>query len=195
MASLLYGTGMRLMECVRLRVKDIDFEYQQITVRSGKGDKDRVTPFSPLLNALMNNHLAKVKVIHENDLQAGFGAVYLPHALEKKYTSAATSWGWQYVFPARQRSTDPRSNLVRRHHVDQSVVNKAIKVAVNQLNIAKKVSAHTFRHSFATHLLQKGTDIRTIQALLGHSNLETTMIYTHVLNLGGQGVISPLDDL
>ncbi|MEE9412997.1 MAG: integron integrase [Methylococcales bacterium] len=193
--KLLYGSGLRITEAVRLRVQDIDFEYQQITVRSGKGNKDRVTPFSSTLEPLMRNHLAKIKVIHEKDLQDGFGAVYLPHALEKKYTSAATSWSWQYVFPARQRSVDPRSDCVRRHHIDQSVINKAIKLAIKQLGIAKKVSAHTFRHSFATHLLQKGTDIRTIQSLLGHNDLETTMIYTHVLNLGGQGVISPLDDL
>ena len=193
--KLLYGSGLRITEAVRLRVQDIDFEYQQITVRSGKGNKDRVTPFSSTLEPLMRNHLAKIKVIHEKDLQDGFGAVYLPHALEKKYTSAATSWGWQYVFPARQRSIDPRSDSMRRHHIDQSVINKAIKLAIKQLGIAKKVSAHTFRHSFATHLLQKGTDIRTIQSLLGHNDLETTMIYTHVLNQGGQGVISPLDDL
>ncbi|MEE9346211.1 MAG: integron integrase, partial [Methylococcales bacterium] len=193
--KLLYGSGLRITEAVRLRVQDIDFEYKQITVRSGKGNKDRVTPFSSKLEPLMRNHLAKINVIHEKDLQDGFGAVYLPHALEKKYTSAATSWGWQYVFPARQRSIDPRSDSMRRHHIDQSVINKAIKLAIKQLGIAKKVSAHTFRHSFATHLLQKGTDIRTIQSLLGHNDLETTMIYTHVLNQGGQGVISPLDDL
>ncbi len=193
--KLLYGSGLRITEAVRLRIQDIDFEYKQITVRSGKGNKDRVTTFSGQLEPLMRNHLSKVKQIHEKDLEDGFGEVYLPHALAKKYPNAKSTWGWQYVFPARNRSLDPRSDVVRRHHIDQSVVNKAIKSAVKQLQIAKKVSAHTFRHSFATHLLQRGTDIRTIQALLGHKDLETTMIYTHVLNQGGQGVTSPLDDL
>lgn len=193
--KLLYGSGLRITEVVRLRIQDIDFEYKQITVRSGKGNKDRVTTFSGQLEPLMRNHLSKVKQIHEKDLEDGIGSVYLPHALAKKYPSAESSWNWQYVFPARNRSLDPRSDIVRRHHIDQSVVNKAIKPAVKQLQIAKKGSAHTFRHSFATHLLQRGTDIRTIQSLLGHKDLETTMIYTHVLNQGGQGVTSPLDDL
>ena len=193
--KLLYGSGVRITEAVRLRVQDIDFEYKQITVRSGKGNKDRVTTFSSTLDPLIKNHLVKVKLIHEEDLKVGFGAVYLPYALDKKYRSAETEWGWQYVFPARNRAIDPRSGIERRHHVDQSVINKAIKVVVKKLGIAKKVSAHTFRHSFATHLLQKGIDIRTIQALLGHNDLETTMIYTHILNQGGKGVISPLDDL
>ncbi len=143
----------------------------------------------------MKNHLEKVKAIHDQDLAAGFGAVYLPHALTKKYPNAEREWGWQYVFPARSLSVDPLSGKTRRHHVDQSLINKAIKAAVRQAGLNKRVSAHTFRHSFATHLLQRGTDIRTIQALLGHSELETTMIYTHVLNQGGQGVVSPLDDL
>ncbi|MGR9099982.1 MAG: integron integrase [Gammaproteobacteria bacterium] len=193
--KLLYGSGLRITEAVRLRVQDIDFDYKQITVRSGKGNKDRVTTFSVSLIPLLKNHLTKVKLLHDQDLAEGYGAVYLPYALERKYPSANKSWGWQYVFPARSRAIDPRSHVVRRHHIDQSVVNKAIKSAVKKLGIAKKVSAHTFRHSFATHLLQRGTDIRTIQALLGHNDLETTMIYTHVLNQGGQGVISPLDDL
>ena len=193
--KLLYGSGLRITEAVRLRVQDIDFDYKQITVRSGKGNKDRVTTFSGHLQPLIRNHLSGVKLIHDKDLEDGFGSVYLPYALAKKYSSAETALGWQYVFPARQRSVDPRSQVVRRHHIDQSVVNKAIKSAVRQLQITKKVSAHTFRHSFATHLLQRGTDIRTIQALLGHKDLETTMIYTHVLNQGGHGVTSPLDDL
>ncbi|WP_026600695.1 integron integrase [Methylomonas sp. 11b] len=193
--KLLYGSGLRITEAVRLRVQDVDYGYKQITVRSGKGDKDRVTTFSTTLMPLLQNHLEKVKAIHDQDLVNGFGAVYLPNALAKKYPNAEREWGWQYVFPARSLSVDPLSGVTRRHHIDQSLVNKAIKAAVGQAGISKRVSAHTFRHSFATHLLQRGTDIRTIQALLGHSELETTMIYTHVLNQGGQGVISPLDDL
>lgn len=193
--KMLYGSGLRITEAVRLRVQDVDFDYKQITVRSGKGDKDRVTTFSATLIPLLRNHLDKVKSIHDKDLADGFGAVYLPHALAKKYPNADKTWGWQYVFPARSLSVDPISGVTRRHHLDQSLINKAIKAAVKQVGISKRVSAHTFRHSFATHLLQRGTDIRTIQALLGHSDLETTMIYTHVLNQGGQGVVSPLDDL
>jgi len=194
--KLLYGSGLRVTEAVRLRVQDVDFEYKQITVRSGKGNKDRVTTFSVNVIPQIEGHLQRVRLIHEKDLLDGLGAVYLPNALNKKYPNAETEWGWQYVFPARGISTDPRSeNARRRHHIDQSAINKAIKVAVKKLGIVKKVSAHTFRHSFATHLLQRGTDIRTIQMLLGHNDLETTMIYTHVLNQGGQGVKSPLDDL
>jgi integron integrase len=193
--KILYGSGLRITEAVRLRVQDVDFDYKQITVRSGKGDKDRVTTFSATLIPLLKNHLDKVKLIHEKDLAEGFGAVYLPYALAKKYPNADKAWGWQYVFPARSLSVDPLSGVTRRHHIDQSLINKAIKAGVKQVAISKRVSAHTFRHSFATHLLQRGTDIRTIQALLGHSDLETTMIYTHVLNQGGQGVVSPLDDL
>ncbi len=193
--KLLYGSGLRITEAVRLRVQDVDYDYKQITVRSGKGDKDRVTTFSADMMPLLQNHLEKVKAIHQQDLADGFGAVYLPYALAQKYPNAEREWGWQYVFPARSLSVDPLSGVTRRHHIDQSLVNKAIKVAVRQTGISKRVSAHTFRHSFATHLLQRGTDIRTIQALLGHSELETTMIYTHVLNQGGQGVVSPLDDL
>ncbi len=193
--KLLYGSGLRISEATRLRIQDIDFEYKQVTVRSGKGNKDRVTTFSANLIPLLKNHLTKVKVIHEQDLANGLGSVYLPYALNKKYPNAEKEWNWQYVFPARTLAIDPRSGIKRRHHIDQSVINKAIKQAVKTVGINKKVSAHTFRHSFATHLLQRGTDIRTIQALLGHNDLETTMIYTHVLNQGGQGVVSPLDDL
>jgi len=193
--KLLYGSGLRITEAVRLRVQDIDFSYKQITVRSGKGDKDRVTTFSASLAPLLQNHLNKVKVIHQKDLAEGYGAVYLPNALARKFPNAEKEWGWQYVFPARSLSVDPLSGLTRRHHIDPSLINKAIRSAVRQTGIEKRISAHTFRHSFATHLLQRGTDIRTIQALLGHNDLETTMIYTHVLNQGGQGVISPLDDL
>lgn len=193
--KLLYGSGLRISEAVRLRVQDIDYDYKQITVRSGKGNKDRVTTFSTALIPLLKNHLRKVKLIHDRDLEEGFGSVYLPNALAKKYPKAENEWIWQYVFPARTLSTDPRSGITRRHHIDQSVINKAIKNAVRNLGLNKKISAHTFRHSFATHLLERGTDIRTIQVLLGHNDVETTMIYTHVLQQGGQGVMSPLDDL
>jgi integron integrase len=193
--KLLYGCGLRITEAVRLRVKDIDFGYQQVTVRDGKGMQDRVTPLPGNVVALLRNHLERVKVIHEQDLAKGFGAVYLPYALDRKYPNAEREWHWQYVFPSRNLAIDPRSGVTRRHHVDQSVINKAIKGAVRKAGMTKKVSAHTFRHSFATHLLQRGTDIRTIQSLLGHKEVETTMIYTHVLKLGGEGVKSPLDDL
>ncbi|VAX04381.1 Tyrosine recombinase XerD [hydrothermal vent metagenome] len=193
--KLLYGCGLRITEAVRLRVQDIDYGYKQVTVRNGKGNKDRVTPFPGNLEPLIKNHLERVQLIHEQDLQKGYGAVYLPFALARKYPQAETEWNWQYVFPSRQLSEDPRSKVTRRHHLDQSVVNKAIKQAVRRAGIVKKVSAHTFRHSFATHLLQRGTDIRTIQSLLGHRDLQTTMIYTHVLKQGGEGVVSPLEDL
>lgn len=194
--KMLYGSGLRIMEAARLRVKDVDFAMKQVTIRAGKGDKDRVTTFPvSLIPLLLQNHLQKVKVIHDQDLAQGRGAVYLPYALERKYPGTAKEWGWQYVFPARNVSTDPLSGKVRRHHVEPNVINKAIKVAVRRAGIEKHVSAHTFRHSFATHLLQRGTDIRTIQALLGHKDLATTMIYTHIRQQGGQGVPSPLDDL
>ena len=193
--QLLYGSGLRISEALRLRVHDIDFGYKQVTVRSGKGDKDRITTFPQLIVPLIQSQLRKVKVLHEQDLLAGFGEVYLPYALERKYPNAAAEWGWQYVFPSRNLSVDPRSGKKRRHHIDPSVVNRAIKSAVKKMGITKKVSAHTFRHSFATHLLQGGTDIRTIQALLGHNDVSTTMIYTHILQQGGLGVESPLDQL
>jgi integron integrase len=193
--KMLYGSGLRVLEAVRLRVKDLDFAMKQVTVRSGKGEKDRFTTLSASLVPLLENHLRTVKMLHEQDLAAGNGSVYLPYALDRKYPNAAREWGWQYVFPARDVSSDPRSGVVRRHHVDPAVVNKAIKVAVRKAGLTKVVSAHSFRHSFATHLLQRGTDIRTIQELLGHNDVATTMIYTHVLQQGGQGVPSPLDDL
>jgi integron integrase len=194
-AKLLYGSGLRIMEAVRLRVQDIDYPFKQITVRAGKGRRDRVTTFPDALTPVLQQHLERVKLIHEQDLAAGYGEVYLPYALSRKYPGAARQWGWQYIFPSRQRATDPRSEVVRRHHIDPSVVNKAIKTATRKLGLTKRISAHTFRHCFATHLLQRGTDIRTVQALLGHQNVATTMIYTHVLQLGGHGVKSPLDDL
>jgi len=180
---------------MRLRVQEVDFGMKQITVRSGKGAKDRVTTFAASVIGGLEEHLKRVKAIHRGDLGAGYGEVYLPHALARKYPNAAKEWGWQWVFPARGISVDPRSGTKRRHHIDASVVNKAIKAAVSRAGIVKRVSAHTFRHSFATHLLARGTDIRTIQALLGHKDVATTMIYTHVLQQGGEGVRSPLDDL
>lgn len=194
-AKLLYGSGLRISEAIRLRIKDIDYELKTLTVRSGKGDKDRVTTFPASIIPFLEAHLARVKIMHQNDLKAGCGEVHLPHALARKYPNAAKEWGWQYVFPASAPSKDPRSNAVRRHHVDPSVINKAIRAASGKAGLVKKVSAHTLRHSFATHLLQRGNDIRTIQALLGHNDVSTTMIYTHVLQQGGQGVPSPLDDL
>ncbi|MDO9566419.1 MAG: integron integrase [Candidatus Desulfaltia sp.] len=194
-AKLMYGSGLRISEAIRLRVQDIDYNMKTVTVRSGKGGKDRITTFPSSIIPFLQNHLAKVKAIHESDLERGYGEVYMPHALARKYPKAACEWGWQYIFPGRDLSTDPRSGVIRRHHIDPSVINKAIKVAVRKSGLTKRISAHTFRHSFATHLLQRGTDIRTIQALLGHSDVSTTMIYTHVLQQGGHGVASPLDDL
>jgi integron integrase len=194
-AKLLYGSGLRIAEAIRLRVQDIDFSMKNLTVRSGKGNKDRITTFPISLIPFLERHLVKVKQMHQTDLANGFGTVYLPNALARKYTSAERQWGWQYVFPSSKLSKDPRSNAIRRHHIDPSVINKAIKAASGKAGIAKRVSAHTLRHSFATHLLQRGNDIRTIQALLGHKDISTTMIYTHVLQQGGQGVLSPLDDL
>ena len=194
-SKLLYGSGLRMTEAVRLRVKDIDFEMKEIIVRAGKGNKDRVTTLPSSLVPLILNHLARVRAQHDKDISAGYGEVYLPGALDRKYKGAAKEFGWQYVFPSRGLSKDPRSGKIRRHHIDRSVVNKAIKSAVRKVGINKHISGHSFRHSFATHLLQRGTDIRTIQALLGHNNVETTMIYTHVLQQGGHGVASPLDDL
>ena len=193
--KLLYGSGLRVIECLRLRVHDIDFGMKSLTVRSGKGDKDRVTTFPPSLQMPLEAHLKHVKIIHEGDMAAGNGEVYLPHALDRKYPGAAKQWQWQYVFPAQRLSTDPRTGIVRRHHLDPSPINKAIANAVRVAGVQKHVSAHTFRHSFATDLLRRGTDIRTIQSLLGHKDVQTTMIYTHVLQQGGEGVMSPLEDL
>lgn len=192
-ASLLYGSGMRIMECLRLRVKDVDFKRREILIRDGKGFKDRVTMLPTSLAATLEAHLAKVRKLHEDDLQQGFGAVYLPYALERKYPNAAREWAWQYVFPAAKLSTDPRSNETCRHHVQEQAVQRAVKQAVRDAGLTKPATPHTFRHSFATHLLAGGYDIRTVQELLGHSDVSTTMIYTHVLNRGGKGVKSPLD--
>lgn len=193
--KVMYGGGLRVSETIRLRIQDIDYKTKTITVRSDKRDKDRTTTFPSSVQPLLENHLTQVWVVWQKDLADGFGAVYLPHALSRKYPNAAKEWGWQYVFPARNRAKDPRAGVIRRHHIDPSVLNKAIKTAARKAGLTKRISAHTFRHSFATHLLQRGTDIRTIQALLGHKDVSTTMIYTHILNQGGQGVVSPLDDL
>jgi integron integrase len=193
MASLLYGSGLRLSECLQLRVKDIDSEYQQIIVRDGKGQKDRVTMLPNSTIPSLKLQLEKAKQLHQQDLTEGYGAVYLPYALERKYPNANREWGWQYVFPAAQRSVDPCAGVIRRHHLLEDSLQRAVKKAVQQARIPKHGSCHTFRHSFATHLLEDGYDIRTIQEFLGHKDVKTTMIYTHVLNRGGKGVRSPLD--
>jgi integron integrase len=190
---LLYGTGMRLMECLRLRVKDVDFTGGRIVVREGKGDKDRVTMLPDKLKLELQRHLERVKLLHEQDVAEGFGGVYLPHALARKYPNAEREWGWQWVFPSARRSSDPRSNAVRRHHVHELSVQREMKEAVRLAKLPKPATCHTLRHSFATHLLEAGYDIRTIQELLGHENVATTQIYTHVMNKPGIGVRSPLD--
>ncbi len=195
MASLLYGTGMRLMECLRLRVKDVDFAYRQIVVRDGKGQKDRVTPLPDTLSEPLRAHLEQVRALHEADLRQGNGEVFLPSALARKYPNAAREWGWQYVFPSGRLSVDPRSGAIRRHHLHENGLQKAVKQAATAARLTKPANCHALRHSFATHLLETGYDIRTVQELLGHSDVSTTMIYTHVLNRGGQGVVSPLDKL
>ena len=197
MAGLLYGSGLRLMECVRLRIKDVDFGYARITVRDGKGAKDRVTMLPVNLAAPLQRHLQKVRAQHEQDLADGFGEVYLPQGLARKYPNAAREWAWQYLFPSARLSLDPRAEssdaIRRRHHLDESWLQQAMKKAVRASGIAKPASCHTLRHSFATHLLENGYDIRTVQELLGHKDTSTTMIYTHVLNKPALGVKSPLD--
>jgi len=195
MAKLLYGTGMRLMECLRLRVKDVDFELSEIRVRDGKGGTDRLVFLPESIKPALKEHLERVRLIHERDLSEGYGEVYLPEALARKYPRAGKEWIWQYVFPSTRLSRDPRSNAVRRHHMDPSTLDRAIKRAAKLAGIDKRISSHTLRHSFATHLLQVGTDIRTIQSLLGHRDISTTMIYTHVLRQMSPKIKSPLDML
>lgn len=192
-ASLLYGTGMRLMEALRLRIKDVDFGRNEITIRNGKGGKDRRTMLPRSLIEPLQREIERARLLHAQDLSEGFGAVWLPFALARKYPNAARETGWQYVFPSVQRATDPSSGLIRRHHVDDGLLSRALKRAALSAGIVKSISAHTLRHSFATHLLEAGQDIRTIQELLGHKDVATTQIYTHVLNRGGMGVVSPLD--
>jgi integron integrase len=192
-ARLLYGTGMRLMEGLRLRVKDIDFARNEIIVRDGKGAKDRHTVLPRLLAEPLRAEVERVKALHAQDLAAGVSRVYLPHALARKYPNAGRALGWQFVFPAAQLSRDPRGGAMRRHHVDDAAFSRALKTACRRADIVKPVSAHTLRHSFATHMIESGYDIRTVQELLGHKDVSTTQIYTHVLNRGAGGVLSPLD--
>jgi integron integrase len=191
--QLLYGSGLRLSEALCLRVKDLDFAQHQILVRCGKGGKDRVTMLPTSLVQPLQTHLLQGKQFHQQDLEQGFGAVWLPYALERKYPNANRDWAWQFLFPSSRRILDPRTGIRCRHHVHESSIQKALKAAVRRSGITKRIGCHTFRHSFATHLLQANYDIRTIQELLGHRDVKTTMIYTHVLNRGGSGVRSPLD--
>jgi len=192
-SQLLYGSGLRLSEALRLRVKDIDFESRQITVRGGKGDKDRITMLPEKLIPALQNQLDRVRILHQQDLKQNTLGVSLPDALDRKYPNAPHEWGWQYIFPARKQARDPRTGRLLRHHLSASAVQKAVRSAAKNVEISKPVSPHTFRHSFATHLLEAGYDIRTVQELLGHKDVRTTMIYTHVLNRGGLSVKSPLD--
>jgi integron integrase len=194
MASLMYGAGLRLMECLRLRVQDLDFSRNEIMVRDGKGAKDRITMLPESLKSALNDHLRKVRMIHKSDLSAGWGRVQMPMALDRKYPNAPAEWRWQWVFPQQNRWKNIKTGEEGRHHVHETILQRAVREAVRTANVVKHVGCHTFRHSFATHLLEAGYDIRTIQELLGHKDVSTTMVYTHVLSKGGRGVQSPIDD-
>lgn len=194
MASLLYGCGLRISECLRLRVKDIEFSRRSIYVRDGKGGKDRVTVLPDSLVDPLTEQLAHIKNVHNFDLREGYGDVYLPYAIARKYPNAGRTFAWKYVFPASKPSRDPRSGVIRRHHLDATVIQKAVRQAIRKLGLNKPASCHTFRHSFATRLLERGSDLRTIQELLGHADVRTTEIYTHVLKINRVGVRSPVDD-
>lgn len=194
-SSLLYGAGLRISECLRLRVLDLDFEYNQIQVRSGKGLKDRVTMLPDFCSKALKAQIDKVKILHQKDIRRGYGKVRLPKALAKKYPNEAIKLKWQYLFPSSQISTDPRSELKHRYHIADSTIQRKVRQAVNESEIPKHATCHTFRHSFATHLLEEGYDIRTVQELLGHKSVSTTMVYTHVIKRGGRGVKSPIDNL
>lgn len=192
-STLLYGSGLRISEAIRIRVKDVDFGYSQLLVRNGKGRKDRITILPAIAVSMLQKQIKKVQLLHDKDTHRGYGEVLLPKALAKKYPDAATKPGWQYLFPSRRIAQDPRSGLQHRYHVSDTYIQRAVRKAVQKAGLAKQASCHTFRHSFATHLLDDGYDIRTVQELLGHKNVKTTMIYTHVLNKGGRGVQSPID--
>jgi integron integrase len=194
MASLMYGAGLRLMECLRLRVQDVDFARNEILVRDGKGGKDRVTMLPKSLKEPLEEHLRRVKAVHQKDLDEGWGRVPSPDALDRKYPNASREWRWQWVFPQEHRWTNPKTGERGRHHVDESILQKVFKQAVEKAGLTKRATCHTLRHSFATHLIEMGYDIRTVQELLGHKDVRTTMVYTHVLNQGGRGAKSPFDD-